>query len=172
MRIVFWSLCFAMTTVVNAQEPFADAVPGTAEVAQSPAVPVQSGDQPGAPSIPPRDPTVASQKILGRLESEPAPLTISSLAPTTTDVRPAALPKIYVKAIVLSDPNHGVAMLQCADRKLTVRLSRDLLVPASHAIPNSARLSGFAVEGQTFYVADFSDRSLLLRTGDGTMLIQ
>ena len=112
-----------------------------------------------------RDPTVPSPEILQRLHQPSAePLVEESAAAVPqTDIAP--LPKILVKAIVLTDAHHGVAMLECAGQKLIVRLSRDL--PQTDEM-----LQGFNAEGFTFHVADFSDRTLLLKTGNRTLLVQ
>ena len=189
MRIIFsLCLCLALATDGYAQEVVTDAViepssatmtPATASsTAKSssisptaPKVATVPGNHAPEQAIPPfRDPTVPSQKILERLRSGTDLPTYSTAAVGVSQDEPK-LPDIIVKAIVLADRDHGVAMLECGGRKLTVRLSRDLLT----AKPNGSAggsLNGFAFQGQTFTIADFSDRSLLLSTGGRTLLIQ
>ena len=86
----------------------------------------------------------------------------------------APLPKILVKGIVLADADHGVAMLECSGRKLVVRLSRAALPreKSDQSPATNDMLNGFAADGFTFHVADFSDRTLLLKTGERTVLVQ
>ena len=184
MRIIFsLCVCLALATDGYPQAAVTEAVtkPSSATTSPTTSLTISPTAQtvatvPGshAPEqvVPPfRDPTVPSQKILERLRSEADLPTFSTAAAGVSQDEPPKLPDIIVKAIVLADRDHGVAMLECGGRKLTVRLSRDLLTTTPNG-STAGSLNGFAFHGQAFTVADFSARSLLLSTGGRTLLIQ
>ena len=148
---------------VTVSEPRTDAAAGQNDVQ-----PVRTQDEL-------RDPTVPSPEILERLKQERAPVAVIDTPQGTPQIAIAPLPKIVVKAIVLVDADHGVAMLDCSGRKLIVRLARESLDAAVEHDPNAAtgqRLNGFTADGFTFRVAEFSDQSLLLKAGDRSLLVQ
>lgn len=125
-----------------------------------------------------RDPTAPSAEILERLNlatpmvdafaGEPA---APAPADEVAQVAPA-FPEIILKGLVLSDSDHGTALLEAAGRRVTVRLSREPADAAVLPAANASRLSGFSIQGIEFYVLDFSDRSLLLQAADRTILVQ
>ena len=180
MRIIFsLCLCLALATDGYPQEVVTETVTKPASASESSTI---SPNEPTVVTIPGshapeqvvpafRDPTVPSQKILERLRSEADLPMFSTTAAVASQDEPPKLPDIIVKAIVLADRDHGVVMLECGGRKLTVRLSRELLTTKSNG-STVGSLNGFAFQGQTFTVADFSDRSLLLSTGGRTLLVQ
>lgn len=141
-----WSLCLAGVLVCSSSQA-QEAAP------QSPAAR--------------RDPTAPSAEILRRLAaaapgvdgmlnspSDPA------MADEIVEVVPA-FPEPILKGIVMSDPDHGTALLEAGGRRVVVPLSR-----------GASRLSGFCVQGIEFQVLDFSDRSLLLQAPDRPLLVQ
>lgn len=129
-------------------------------------------------STPRRDPTAPSAEILKRLAATAAvtdaiALDASEPVPADATVEAApAFPELFLKGLVLSDRDHGTALLEAGSRRVTVRLSRDALDNGTLPAPSAARLSGFSVQGIEFRVLDFNDRSLLLQGADRTVLVQ
>lgn len=154
LPLLFVNTCFAQATIVN--QP--------------------SSEQ----SVSRGDPTMPSASIRERLQAQ-APA--APIAETPTTQTPAAkplpaLPEFDLKAIVLADADRGTALLQCNERTIVVPLAR-LQTNRSSTAPKSTgahtqpeRLRGFTVQGQTFVVEDFSRSTLLLRTGERTLLVQ
>ena len=170
MKKVLSCLCLVLATNGYAQEQTPEVSSNPVSTAVSVEATVSGND--AQTVVPPfRDPTVPSQKILERLRPEtPSPAFSAATPVAAADERPT-LPDIVVKAIVMADRDHGVAMLECGGRKLTVRLSREQLRSRQNG-SNPGSLNGFTVQGQRLVVEDFSDTSLLLSTGDRTLLIQ
>jgi hypothetical protein len=131
----------------------------------TPAGPTSAPQADGAP----RDPTLPSVKILERLQAD---LAAPAIQPDAEAQSPSPPAEIDVKAIVLTDRDHGVAMLQCGEQKLMVRLSRRS--PAATSLPanGSVRLDGFTIQGELFRVVDFSETSLILKSDRRTLVVQ
>lgn len=130
------------------------------------------------------DPTMPSAKIRERLAGNVASGAIVSAVttppPPALANAPAALPDFELKAIVMSDVNRGTALLECNGRKIVVPLVRaekksGAPSPSAHeknSHSQRGRLHGFTFQGQTYTVEDFSSSTLLLKSGDRSLLVQ
>lgn len=115
-----------------------------------------------------KDPTVPSSNLVKKLsvKSDPA-----------ADPQ-KLIPKIELRAIVLSEEDKGIALLRVSERSITVQLFREPdgeetanknEAKASHNLRNS-----FQAAGRTYQVIDFSGDAILLRidSGDQTVLLR
>ena len=120
-----------------------------------------------------QDPTVPSAQILERLKLEKtAP--VAALLSTEPAVRePLALPVLKLKAVVMTDRDHGTALIEVDGRRVRLRLSREatkqLSTPESSA---EIGLDGVVIQGSTYHVQTFSARSILLTNDSQTLLVQ
>jgi hypothetical protein len=172
MKAKWCLLPLLLVNISHAQEPAESVVNEPIAVTQPMAEPPVSRG----------DPTVPSAKILQRLQSlVPASVptveadTLPTAAPAAAPKAPDLLPDFDLKAIVMADAHRGTALLECNGRMIVVPLSRAVTRPqpiSSAASDSNQRLRGFSVQGQTFTVEDFSSTTLLLRTGERTLLVQ
>ena len=101
-----------------------------------------------------QDPTVPSAQILERLGGEQA----SAVALPATQERQAP-PVLKLKAIVMTDSDHGAALIEVEGRRIRLRLSRP-----------EAGLDTAVIQGSTYRVQNFSARSVTLES-NGQLLI-
>ena len=122
-----------------------------------------------------QDPTVPSAQILERLQREqPAPTTPIAALPTSPLVQERLLPPVLkLKAMVMTDSDHGTALIEVDGRRVRLRLAR----PSSEqlAVPESSvaiDLEGVVIQGSTYHVQSFSAGSILLTDRSQTLLVQ
>jgi len=70
-------------------------------------------------------------------------------------------PVLKLKAIVMSDIDHGIAQIEVDGRRIRLRLSR----PATN-------IDSVVIQGSTFHVQNFSARSVMLENHGQTLLVQ
>lgn len=118
-----------------------------------------------------QDPTVPSSQILERLQQHPATVGPSTSSPP--DQARSVPPSLKLKAVVMADSEHGIALIEVDGRRVRLRLS-----PATTergAAPKSATPpdgDGVVIQGSTYYVQSFSARSILLSNYSDTLLVQ
>ncbi len=133
-------------------------------------------DQTNRAGNPSRDPTAPSDKIMEKLAPMLGEVAGSmGMAPAKSG-KPAAAegeeggeedeevskPALLLKAIVLSDKDHGMALIELGKRK--VRLS--LVRKAAGAAPTNERADTVTIDDIDYTVEDFSDHSLVLTSAD------
>jgi hypothetical protein len=101
-----------------------------------------------------QDPTVPSAQILERLGGEQP----RAVALPATQERQAPL-ELKLKAIVMSDSDHGTALIEVEGRRIRLRLSR-----------LEAGLDPVVIQGSTYRVQNFSAHSVTLES-NGQILI-
>lgn len=119
-----------------------------------------------------QDPTVPSAQILERLyRDQPAPI---AALPSTSPVVQERLspPVLKLKAMVMTDSDHGTALIEVEGRRVRLRLSRPTDQLAAPEPSASRVLDGVVIQGLTYHVQDFSARSVLLTNHSQTLLIQ
>ena len=120
-----------------------------------------------------QDPTVPSDQILERLyRDQPGPV---AALPTTSPVAQDRLPPpvLKLKAMVMTDSDHGTALIEVEGRRVRLRLARpatDQLAAPEPSAPSV--LDGVVIQGLTYHVQGFSARSVLLTNHSQTLLIQ
>ena len=121
------------------------------------------------------DPTAPSSRMLERISTTTRNTTppAAPLENRSREVIPPVathIPDIRIKAIVLSDDDHGSAILTANGRSVSVKLSR-----AKHpTLANGASRSQsrFTLENVTFSVEDFSENSVQLRlSSDNSVMV-
>lgn len=120
-----------------------------------------------------QDPTVPSSKILERLQHEQRiPLVAMPATGPLNEVR-AAAPELKLKAMVLTDSDHGTALIEVDGRRVRLQLSRptheQMNAPESSS---QIGINGVVIQGSTYHVQSFSARSILLTNGTQTLLVQ
>ncbi len=119
-----------------------------------------------------QDPTVPSAQILERLyRDQPAPI---EALPSTSPVVQERLspPVLKLKAMVMTDSDHGTALIEVEGRRVRLRLARPTDQLAAPEPSASRVLDGVVIQGLTYHVQDFSARSVLLTNHGQTLLIQ
>ncbi len=120
-----------------------------------------------------QDPTVPSAKILERLgRGQPASVVASpSVSPSAQIQLPP--PMLKLKAVVMTDSDHGVALIEVDSRRLRLRLSRPATEQANASEASTqASLDDVVIQGSTYHVQSFSARSILLSNSIQTLLVQ
>jgi hypothetical protein len=116
-----------------------------------------------------QDPTVPSAQILERLHSDPRePPAPISLPRPAMQAEPALPPVIKLRAMVLSDSDHGTALLDIDGRHVRLKLSRPV---AGHSA-ETAGLDGVTIQGALYRVESFSARAIMLVSRGQTLLVQ
>ena len=121
-----------------------------------------------------RDPTIPSASMIERL---------GALLQNTTPIPPeretrsqeivsisALNPDIRIKAIVLSDDDHGSVILAANGKSVSLKLSRALIAdPTNHSFRTKC---GFFLGSIYYAVEDFSEHSIRLRqSSDNSVLV-
>ncbi len=106
-----------------------------------------------------QDPTVPSSQILERLGREQPHSAVASPSAMIKE-RPTP-PELKLKAVVMTDSDHGIALIEVDGRRIRIRLSR----------PDS-KLDSIAIQGSTYHVQKFSARSVLLENNGQSLLVQ
>lgn len=106
-----------------------------------------------------QDPTVPSAQILERLGRE-QPTSLVALPSTPIQERKEP-PLLKLKAIVMTDSDHGTALIEVDGRRVRLRLSR-----------TEAGVDCLVVQGSPYRVQDFSARSVVLESQGQTLLVQ
>lgn len=107
-----------------------------------------------------QDPTLPNAKLLERLKGEP-------IATAQPEKRQAS--QIRLRALVLSSPDSGVAILEFDGQRIRLHLNRQAIFPT---VGSSVATSEVQIAGTTFRVEDFSDRSIVLFDGQRRVLVQ
>lgn len=106
-----------------------------------------------------KDPTVPSAAILKRLNGHiPAVAPVAPAAPSVA----APAPSIRLKAIVMNDRDHGIAIVVSGDQRFQLRLERKETYPTSRPSDSTASLPGFQLHGVDYTLVDFYDRTIIL----------
>ena len=106
-----------------------------------------------------QDPTVPSAQILERL-GRGQPTSLVALPSTSIQERQTP-PVLKLKAMVMTDSDHGTALIEVEGRRLRLRLSRTEREPDS-----------LVVQGSTYRVQNFSARSVTLESHGQTLIVQ
>lgn len=101
-----------------------------------------------------QDPTVPSTQILERLGGEQ----VSTVASPATQERQTP-PILKLKAMVMTDSDHGTALIEVEGRRIRLRLSRP-----------EAGLDPVVIQGSTYRLKSFSAHSVTLES-NGQLLI-
>ncbi len=114
-----------------------------------------------------QDPTVPSPQILERLKQPSEPVVSQRVViPVIEKAEP--LPIIKLKAMVLNDPDNGMALVEINGQRTRLNLSR-----SSASTETASNLSsGISIQGTTYFVESFSPRSILLNGRGQKLLIQ
>ncbi len=119
-----------------------------------------------------QDPTVPSAQILERLyRDQPAPIAALPSASPVVQER-LSPPVLKLKAMVMTDSDHGTALIEVEGRRVRLRLARPTDQLAAPEPSASRVLDGVVIQGLTYHVQDFSARSVLLTNHSQTLLIQ
>ncbi|MCC6512195.1 MAG: hypothetical protein IT423_24065 [Pirellulaceae bacterium] len=134
---------------------------------------VSLGQEPQPTSVV-HDPTVPSPAIK-QLLANTVP-TVAAPDPKSSDAQPSntkssnakssgsnAMASLRLRAIVLSDIDHGSAIVELGERRYFVPLRRDKLADSRN---------GISIDGQTFRVIDFTASSVVIDHGDQTYLVK
>ena len=122
-----------------------------------------------------RDPTKPSEQMLERIRTSirgPAVSEPVAKVPTkeSTVSAPAAMPHFHLRAIVMSDADHGSVILKVDDKSITLKLDREQIQRFQDNLPPSQ--SGFTVGGVFYAIEDFTEHSILLkRIPDNVMMV-
>jgi len=134
-----------------------------------------------------QDPTVPSPQILERLQQPSEPIVMQrAMLPLSEKAEP--LPIVKLKAIVMRDPDNGIALVEMNGRRTRLRLSRestsrteaDSVAQVTKEVQEQAAateqkddpLAGITIQGTTYFVESFSPRSILLNSRGQKLLIQ
>lgn len=142
-----------------------------------------------------QDPTVPSQQILDRLQQPSDPVAAQrTILPAHEKAEPP--PVIKLKAMVMRDPDNGIALIEFDGRRTRLRLSRSSptkphatasattqgesseLTPVVGKEQSTApeakdeHPSGIVIHGTTYSVESFTPRSILLNSRGQKLLIQ
>ena len=117
-----------------------------------------------------QDPTLPSQALVQRLQLEKA-----VTAPPLSENRPA----IHLKALVMADADHGMALLEADSRRFVVQLDRALLNAKPEEVKEELEQvdqrdprSRIELSHGAFYVEDFSATSIVLSNGQQQITIR
>ncbi len=104
-----------------------------------------------------QDPTVPSAQILAKLGGESV---TSSVLPASAQERQSP-PVLKLRALVMTDGDHGTALIEVEGRRIRLQLSRP-----------EASSDRVTIQGSTYRVQEFSARSVLLESRGQTLLVQ
>jgi hypothetical protein len=116
-----------------------------------------------------QDPTVPSAQILERLQAgqtTPA-VTLHTSRPTAEERLP---PVLKLKAMVMTDSDHGTALIEVDGRRVRVRLSRSTTDKSEAS--SEIGIDGLVIQGSTYHVQSFSVRSILLTNHSQALSVQ
>lgn len=119
-----------------------------------------------------QDPTVPSAQILERLQQDRSSTIVAPPdSPPTQGKLPQ--PSLKLRAVVMSDSDHGAALIEVDGRRLRLRLSRE--AAEQFVASGSSRLSdvdGVVIQDSTYHVLSFSSHSIVLSNGSQRFLVQ
>lgn len=119
-----------------------------------------------------RDPTAPSSRMLERISASMrnnSPSAQLSEANLREAVPVGPVPDIRLKAIVLSDVDHGSAILSANGKSISLNFSR-AQIRNQASLPSKSPI-GFTIAGVFFTVEDFSDHSILLRSSSDNSVL-
>jgi hypothetical protein len=110
-----------------------------------------------------QDPTVPSQEIASRMKG------VQRQTETPVSDAPTIL---KLRAIVLLDLDHGMAIVECDGRRFRITLDRTSIAARTANANAVSPLESIPVQGKKYFVEDFSSKAIALSDGNTTILIQ
>ena len=118
-----------------------------------------------------QDPTVPSAKMLERLHREPTPIAAVPISPLVQERWPP--PVLKLKAMVMTDRDHGTALVEVDGRRIRLRLARTLKEQgAAPESPPPTEVDSVVIQGSSYSVQSFSARSIVLTNHNQLLLVQ